>query len=526
MTKEVRALFTILVITVTPLLIYAFLQVRSLDDDEQMAAAAYEKQLDVVLFSLNQYADDMMNRWMRQLVDQQNSLEENVTQLIIGNESIQMLVLRNAETKKDSIYANDYVEINDSTYQSVSDWYEQKDSVINRLSEYLEAGFQKIQPANDWENVAGLRPDQTGMTVMVYDKDSILHNALFILEKKFWVEQILGPQMQKIDQDEFVIAVGQSPDNSARSPLIFYQTTLFNLKKDFIKRKLWILPDTYLYIQSKGKSYTELIQYRSRENLYLLLFSVMVVLIGAYLMIRNIKNTLKVAQLKSDFVSNVSHEIRTPLSLIRMYAETLMLGRVPTEEKKKQYYSTIHHESGRLTFLVNNILDFSRIEGNRKTYRFEKSELNTLVSRIHENFSHYFLEHQVKCNLNLAPNNLAISVDNQAFEEALSNLIENAVKYGNGQNEIELSTFEWNGFACCSVKDKGIGISKAAQKYIFDKFYRVEGALTQKTKGTGLGLSLVKHIMESHQGEVSVESKPNAGSTFTLRFPLNDNSNE
>ncbi|MDW3212045.1 MAG: HAMP domain-containing sensor histidine kinase [Reichenbachiella sp.] len=519
MTKEVRALFLILIITVAPLMIYAFIQVRSLDEDEQMAKAAYEKQLDAVLFSLNQYADDMMNRWMRQLADKQNSLSENVNDLIIGNESIQMIVLRNYKTKEDSIYVNDYVSINDNTYEKVDQWYNTKDSVINRLSEYLEAGFQKIQPADDWMAIEELRPDQTGITVMIYDEDSVLHNALFILERKFWIEQILGLQMQKIDHDEFTIAVGHWQEGQ-QWPTILYQTTLFSLKKNFTKTNLWILPNTFLFIQPKGKSYTELIQSRSRDNLYLLLFSVFVVLIGIFLMIRNIKNTLKVAQLKSDFVSNVSHEIRTPLSLIRMYAETLMLGRVPSEEKKKQYYSTIHHESGRLTFLVNNILDFSRIEANRKTYRFEDSDLNILVGRIYENFSHYFTEHNVDCNLKQSQDPLPVFVDTQAFEEALSNLIENAVKYGNGKNEIDLSTFVSNGYACCSIRDHGIGISKSAQKYIFDKFYRVESALTQKTKGTGLGLSLVKHIMESHQGEVIVESKPNQGSTFTLKFPL------
>ena len=525
MTKEVRALFLILVITVAPLLIYAFLQVRSLDEDERMAAAAYEKQLDAVLFSLNQYADDMMNRWMRRLGDPQNSLVENVNNLIVSNESIQMVVIRNAETKQDSLYTNDYVEINETTYQKVDQWYATKDSVINRLSEYLNAGFQKIQPADNWESIEGLRSDQTGITVMHYDNDSVLYNVLIILERKFWIEQILGLQMQKVDHDEFTIAVGHWQEDE-KAPTMLYQTTYFSLKKDYIKRNLWILPDTYLFIQSKGKSYTELIQSRSQENLNLLLFSVLVALIGVILMIRNIKNTLKVAQLKSDFVSNVSHEIRTPLALIRMYAETLMLGRVPSEEKKKQYYSTIHHESGRLTFLVNNILDFSRIEANRKTYRLENSELNLLVSRIHENFGHYFIEHQVDCHLSLSDNQLPISVDTQAFEEALSNLIENAVKYGNGQNEIKLSTYEVNGFACCNIKDNGIGISKSAQKHIFDKFYRVESALTQKTKGTGLGLSLVKHIMESHRGEVSVESKPNQGSTFTLKFPIIENKHE
>lgn len=525
MTKEVRALFLILIITVAPLLVYAFIQVRSLDEDEQMAEAAYEKQLNAVLFSLNQYADDMMNRWMRQLADKQNALSENVSDLIIGNESIQLVVLRDLQAKKDSICANDYITINENTYQQVDEWYATKDSVLDRLSEYLQAGFQKIQPAHDWIPLDGLRPDQTGVTVMIYDEDSVLYNALFILERKFWIEQILGLQMQKMDHDEFTIAVGHWEEKQ-KQPTLLYQTTMFSLKKNFTKTNLWILPDTYLFIQPKGKSYTELIKSRSRDNLYLLLFSVLVVLTGVFLMIKNIKNTLKVAQLKSDFVSNVSHEIRTPLSLIRMYAETLMLGRVPSEEKKKQYYSTIHHESGRLTFLVNNILDFSRIEANRKTYRFEDSDLNLLVERIYENFGHYFTEHQISCQISLSNEALPISADTQAFEEALSNLIENAVKYGNGQQEIELSTFVSSGYACCSIKDHGIGISKSAQKHIFEKFYRVESALTQKTKGTGLGLSLVKHIMESHRGEVTVESKPNLGSTFTLKFPITKHNDE
>lgn len=525
MTKEVRALFLILILIVAPFLIYAFLQVRSLDEDEKMAAAAYEKQMEAVLFSLNQYADDMMGRWMRQLTDDQQSITENANMLILGNESIQMLVLRNMQTHVDTLCGNDYVAINNKTKEEVDLWYSQKDSVLNRLSQYLDAGFQKIQPADDWISVDGLRPDQTGFTIMVYDQDSILHNALLIVERKFWIEQILGPRVQEINHDEFSIAVDQWPISKEPRNML-YRTTTFEPKKSYVKSKLWLLPNTFLLIQPKGKSYTELIKIRSQENLYFLVFSLLAMAIGSYLMIRNIRNALKIAQLKSDFVSNVSHEIRTPLSLIRMYAETLMLGRVPSEEKKNHYYQTIHHESGRLTFLVNNILDFSRIEGNRKTYRFENNDLNRLTQSLYESYSHYFVEKKIECQLTLATQALPVSIDTQAFEEAMSNLIENAIKYGNGQTEIAISTFVINGYACCSIKDQGIGISKSAQKHIFDKFYRVESALTQKTKGTGLGLSLVKHIMQSHHGEVVVESRVNVGSTFTLKFPLTESKNE
>ncbi|SMD33864.1 two-component system, OmpR family, phosphate regulon sensor histidine kinase PhoR [Reichenbachiella faecimaris] len=519
MTKEVRALFLILILIVAPFLIYTFLQVRSLDEDEKMAATAYEKQMEAVLFSLNQYADDMMGRWVRQLADHQHPLAKNANMLILGNESIQMLVLKNMETQVDSIYGNDYVTINASTQTGIDHWYSKKDSVLNRLSQYLDAGFQKIQSADDWTPLDGLRPDQTGFTIMVYDQDSVLYNALLIVERKFWIEQILGPRMQEINHEEFSIAVDHWPPSQSAQDML-YRTTAYEPKKNSVKNKLWLLPNTYLFIQSKGKSYTELIKARSQENLYFLIFSLFAVSIGTYLMIRNIRNALKIAQLKSDFVSNVSHEIRTPLSLIRMYAETLMLGRLTSEEKKNHYYQTIHHESGRLTFLVNNILDFSRIEGNRKTYRMEEKNLNHLIKSLHESYGHYFVEKKINCQLTLSDQSLPVSVDEQAFDEAMSNLIENAIKYGNGQQEIFITTFIVSGFACCSIKDQGIGISKSTQKHIFDKFYRVESALTQKTKGTGLGLSLVKHIMESHQGEVVVESRLNLGSTFTLKFPL------
>lgn len=519
MNKPVQPVFLILILIVVPFLIYAFLQIRSLEEDEEMANAVYEKQMETVLFSLNQYADDMMSQWVRRLSNAQDPISKNAFDLTLGNESIQMLVLREMATKNDSICVNDYVIKGENAQQVINTWYDQKDSTLRRLTAYLAAGFQKIQPAEEWLPIDGLKTDQTGITAMVYDKDSVLYNALFILEPTYWVEQILGSKMQEIDQDDFRLVVYKQ-DEDVRPPVFLYQTDSFNIAKSSVRKPLWILPDTYLAIQPKGESYTDIIKSRSRNNLYFLLFSLVTVLVGTLLVIRSIRSTLKIAQLKSDFVSNVSHEIRTPLALIRMYAETLMLGRLSSEEKKKHYYQIIHHESGRLTYLVNNILDFSRIEANRKTYQFEDKELNELVETIHTNFSHYFEENKINCELTLSPNPIPISVDPQAFEEALSNLIENAIKYSNGNDAIEVLTYMEGQFACCSVKDHGGGISKTAQKHIFDKFYRVEGALTQKTKGTGLGLSLVKHVMESHQGEVTVDSKPGHGSTFTLKFPL------
>lgn len=384
----------------------------------------------------------------------------------------------------------------------------------------MNAGFQKIQAVDHFPKLAALKPNQTVLTALVYDMDSTLYNVLLILEPNYWVEQTLGSKMHQLDQNEFRLGVYTSTGFESEVNYL-YQTAPFHTDKSAISKKLWILPDTYLTIQPKGKSYTDLINSRNKKNLYFLFFSILTVILGSILVIRNIQSTLKIAQVKTDFVSNVSHEIRTPLALIRMYAETLLLGRVSSEEKKKDYYQIIHNESGRLTSLVNNILDFARIEGNKKTYHKEEKDMNELTQAIYSNFSHSFEESAINCNLTLNADPIFINVDPQAFEEALSNLIGNAIKYTNDHSGIEIHTrIDPNGFACCSVKDHGIGIPKKSHKHIFEKFYREESALTQKTKGTGLGLSLVQHIMQSHQGKITIDSKTGSGSTFTLKFPI------
>lgn len=519
MQKSARPVVLIIFLIVIPLLIYAFLQVRSLDEDERMANAIYEKQMETVLFSLNQYADDQMSRWVGKLSGDQPTMAKNANHLVLGNESIQMMAVRNLTNLKSELYLNEYITSSEDMIEPLEQWYIREDTTMQRLARYLKAGFQKIHPAEAWVPLDRLQGNQIGITSMFYDVDSAMYNVLFVLHSNYWVEQILGPKMQEIGEEKVRLGVYHWP-KSQQQPTFLYQTDSFNIKRHFIKKKLWILTDTFLAIQPQGESYADIIRERSKNNMYFLGFALMVVLIGAFVVIRNIRITLKMAQLKSDFVSNVSHEIRTPLALIRMYAETLMLNRLPNEDKKKHYYEVIHHESGRLTYLVNNILDFSRIEANKKTYQFDKKELNQLVNTIYEGYAHFFRENNFQTNLNLWEESILISVDGQAFEEALSNLIENAIKYSGERKQIEIRTYTEGNYAYCAVKDYGIGISKHAQQNIFEKFYRVEGALTQKTKGTGLGLSLVKHIMDAHQGEVIVHSKPGEGSTFILKFPF------
>lgn len=502
-----------------PILIYATLQTRSLAEDEQMANEVYSKQMETILFSLNQYADDRMNQWVRQLERNDWPTDSAAKHLVRQNEAIQLLTIRDIKNGDTKLYASDYVNPEESTLSTIDQWYRQQPNLVDQLCQYLQAGFQKIQPAEGLPKIPGLKAAQSSLTIMFYGQDSSFYSAFFVLEPYYWSEQLLGINMQEVaDNNDLRLAVLYQGDTTDW-PVRIFETETFDLSQDYVNNGLWLLPQTYLAIQPKGTSYAQLIRERSRNNLYILLTSIFMMLLGTGVLLRNIRKNMRIAQLKSDFVSNVSHEIRTPLSLIRMYAETLMLGRLPSEDKKQQYYEVIHHESGRLTYLVNNILDFSKIEANKKQYHLEWFPLNELAEQIHRNFAFSLNEKNMSCELYLEAKNDSIQIDKQAVEEAVSNLIDNAIKYSDGSKKIIIRTYEEGKSICCSVQDFGMGISKTAQKHIFEKFYRAEDALTQKTKGTGLGLSLVQHIMLAHGGQVTVKSKLDEGSTFTLCFP-------
>jgi signal transduction histidine kinase len=246
----------------------------------------------------------------------------------------------------------------------------------------------------------------------------------------------------------------------------------------------------------------------------------LMLLAGLVLVWTNVRRELKLSRLKSDFVANVSHELKTPLALIRLFAETLELGRVPTEEKKQQYHRIINKESRRLTQLINNILDFSRIEAGRKEYRLVRTDLAAVVRDVVDAYR-FPIEHQgFTLDLAVAEDLPEMETDPEALSQALINLLNNAIKYSPDKKSIAVSVGREGDRVLVSVADRGIGIPKAEQKRIFEKFYRVESSLVHTTKGSGLGLALVQHITEAHGGRVEIVSAPGEGSTFTLSLPL------
>ena len=279
-------------------------------------------------------------------------------------------------------------------------------------------------------------------------------------------------------------------------------------------------PGLTLAIKLPGTTLAAMGQHFVRTS-FLVLGVISLLLTGGIVMThRNISREMALARLKSDFVSNVSHELRTPLSLIRLYAETLEMGRLKSSEKYQEYYSIIRKESERLTALINNILDFSRIEAGRKEYDFRQTDMRELVHNTLESYRYQIEQSGFAFEEKIAEDVPALNVDREAMARSLLNLVNNALKYSQDQKYIGVNLFRDNGSVKLEVVDHGIGIPQTEQQKIFDKFYRVGDPLVHNTKGSGLGLSLVRHIVQAHGGEVVVDSVPGRGSKFTINLPV------
>jgi signal transduction histidine kinase len=245
-----------------------------------------------------------------------------------------------------------------------------------------------------------------------------------------------------------------------------------------------------------------------------------VIVAGCVLTWRLTRRETEMARLKSDFVANVSHDLRTPLSVIRMFGETLELGRVPDEARRREYYRVITRESERLSRLIDNVLDFSRIESGRRRYERTPTAVEPLVRETLEAFAYPLEQQQFKVEVGVAPDLPDVPMDADAIGQALANLIDNAIKYSADDRVITVEARRDGDRLALSVADHGIGIPPAEHARVFEKFYRVGRSETQGRRGSGVGLALVRHIVEAHGGEVSVQSAPGDGSRFTLRLPL------
>ncbi|MFC1792010.1 sensor histidine kinase [Planctomycetota bacterium] len=243
-------------------------------------------------------------------------------------------------------------------------------------------------------------------------------------------------------------------------------------------------------------------------------------LFGAYFLWRDVGRELRMAEMRSQFIASVSHELKTPLTAIRIFAETLLMGRAKDPQAKTEYLDTIVNESHRLTRLLNNVLDFSKIEKGKRTYHKEPACLSEIVNAAVQAAQYPLKQQDFHLNVQMEEELPDISVDRDAIGQAILNLLSNAMKYSGESRRIDLRVQKRADHAVIEVSDQGIGIDPAQQKRIFEKFYRVPSEQNQRIPGTGLGLALVLHIVKAHDGHVEVRSVLGKGSTFSIHLPL------
>ena len=301
-------------------------------------------------------------------------------------------------------------------------------------------------------------------------------------------------------------ATGQCPDGPAEA------------KKGFT----FVFTDWHLGLRTAHVNPREWAEANFALNMGLSVLLGVVLLGGMALALRAASREMRLSQMKSDFVSNVSHELRTPLASIRVFGEFLKLGRAVTAEKVMEYGEYIETESRRLSRLINNILDFAKIESGRKTYQFHRADVREVVEETLRTFEVRLRNSgfQIRFDASAARGLPPAAIDADAIGQALSNLLDNAVKYSDGAKEIGVRLERDADWIVISVTDSGIGISKQEQRKIFDRFHRVSTGLVHDVKGSGLGLSIVSHIVRAHRGKVTVASEPGKGSTFSLRLPI------
>ncbi len=514
-----KASLYLLLLLIVPVILYGIFQISSLSEDEENINLIYQNQLDAILFSVNQYSDDVVNEWVMSLEEAitADNPDQELNSLLEVNPGIRMMFITDSVTgKADRIFPDSLSE--DPLVSVVNGVLWERGRDIQNLRTYATAGYQKIESAQ-------LESGEDLRTLMLYfvlkDKPGNSKRVGGILiDPESFIQVNLGPRLQTIAEERFVITAFRKEQEQAVFSTSDSVQADGNEESMAITKDFWLLPDYYLGIDAAGESVFDIIRARTLLNIGLLVVMLLILAAGLYLIFRNVRKELRLAQNKSEFVSNVSHELRTPLALISMFAETLEMGRVKNEEKKQEYYQIIHKETNRLTGIVNKILTFSQMDANRKEFHLHDADLNEIVCEIMDTYSFHFSQKGFESDLKKKEHILPVKADREAMQEVLINLLDNAIKYSGDAKKIEVLTGTKDKYAFVRVRDFGLGIRKEDQKQIFEKFYRVSTGDIAKSKGTGLGLSLVKHIIDNHGGRVEVDSSLGKGSDFTIYLPL------
>ena len=507
-TQGSKLIFILVVLIILPIVGYFVYELSQVNENEAFITSVYEEQLQSTLFSVNQYSNDFMNSLMERIElsydPKTASISEEMTAQIYTNGYHQFYII-----PFDKIDQQDFIQDRPSAHKvQIEQFLEENVKIIYQLLSYKEQGYRKIEPA-------GMLKDEEGtlyqviLTVMNANNTTYLFVGL--IKPQAFVQEVLAPKMQQIARSKLILMMNRADTNE-----LLYETE--PLTTDLIvSTKLWLFPDYTIGVSPKNVTLHKLVYDRLSTNLLALALLITMMSIGAFLIFRNIQKEQQLNQAKSDFISNVSHELRTPLALIKMFAETLLLKRASSQAKQDEYLEIIYKETNRLTNIVNRILNFSRIEANRRIYHKSIMSLNELVEEISRDYSYHLESNGFELAVRIEQRDINTLADREAIYEALIILIDNAMKYSaESFKKIELLLTATIKEAKLSVIDHGMGIAADRLPHIFEKFYRVSDNDRYVAQGAGLGLSILKHIMDAHEADIQVTSKPGEGSTFTL----------
>lgn len=388
---------------------------------------------------------------------------------------------------------------------------------------YSQMRAQKMPASIDPKDVVADESDPSHPLLLNFvadEQSQLVGIAAVVVDLNFFARKTLPTLLRRAlrpegSSPEFVVTVWDAFDKE-----IFADPG--TVRPHFeVKRHLGsVLGKWTIALGSRSSTGAEIARANFMVNVTLSAILATVLLAGIVLVMRTADREMKLSEIKSDFVSNVSHELRTPLSSIRVFGELMRLGRVNDSAKVREYGEYIETEGRRLSQLIDNILDFSRIESGGKLYELKAHDVDDVVREVLQAFAPRLRREGFVVELQASGDHLPpVRIDEAAIGHALGNLLDNAIKYSGASRRIVVTLAVESGEVVVAVRDFGIGIPREEHERIFDRFHRVGRGLVHDVKGSGLGLAIVKHIADAHSGSVTVESSPGCGSVFALRLP-------
>jgi signal transduction histidine kinase len=437
------------------------------------------------------------------------------------------------------------IEVNASatTPSSPEALFFQKSQSQEALNRMVEPQQQLRSPVSNWSAILPATADFRALTAG-NDEGMLARFVQDKLDLVFWIrppeapEMVFGCLIEAADLDQLwkdVFASRAAPVANERPPFVLallndkarpvatfpVSETAREWKRPFVANEIGeVLPhwEAALYLATPT-AMADTARGLRRTLSFTIAGAIALIAIGGWLVVHDVRRQLALAQQKTDFVSNVSHELKTPLTSIRMFAE-LMHDRPPAAEKQGQYLRIIRVEAERLTRLINNVLDFAKLE--RRQRRFEKKSLDlcAVITRVWEGQEMHLRDAGFATKWQAAPGPYPVLGDEDALAQILVNLLSNAEKYSQDRKEVELVTWLDDDCVNASILDRGIGVPDGEERKIFEAFYRAHDSLSSGIQGSGLGLTLAQRVAREHGGEIVFERRHDGGSRFTLRLPL------